>query len=81
VRNINGPYPHHSSLMYETKPAHHQPWISVMTGGGAGLDRPRPANEGVDANAAFEMLGLTAAIDPAASAARRCMPFPACLGF
>jgi hypothetical protein len=51
----------------------------MMTGGGAGLDRRRLANEGVDANAAFEMLGLAAAIDPAASAARRRMPFPVCL--
>jgi hypothetical protein len=67
--------------MYEKKSAHHQPWISVMTGGGVGLDRRRPANEGVDANAAFEMPGLAAAIDPAPSAAHRRIPFPACLCF
>jgi hypothetical protein len=65
--------------MYEKKLAHHQPWISVMTGEEAGLDRRRPANEGVDAIAAFEMRGLAAAIDPAASAACRGMPSPACL--
>jgi len=37
--------------------------------------------EGVDANAAFEVVGHAAAIDPAVSVVHRRMPFPACLCF